>query len=77
MFNSQTSNAQPSSVTVNFGDRVHQFRLAGGATVAELAVCIKELGRLHGGTPVSIQVALQSPITRLERRSHRYDRRAH
>ncbi len=77
MLNAQIPHSQLTSVTVDFGDRVHQFQLAGGATVTELADFINDLGILHGGPPVSNQVAFQRPITRLERRSHRYERRAH
>jgi hypothetical protein len=61
MLHSHSFKSSSSQVTVKFGDGVHSFHLAEGATLTELAASIRQLGRLHSDAPISIDIQFSAP----------------
>jgi hypothetical protein len=52
------SEAHPSLVTAVFQDAAMRFELPAGATLEELAEHLADLGELHGGSPITVDVQL-------------------
>jgi hypothetical protein len=48
-------------VTALFVDGAHSFALSAGATLAELATHVGDLGASHEGAPISIHVEFDPP----------------
>jgi hypothetical protein len=48
-------------VTALFSDGTHSFVLSEGATLAELATRVDDLGASHEGAPIAIHVEFDSP----------------
>lgn len=49
---------QPSLVTAVFQDTALSFEMPAGATMADLADYLADLGELHGGKPIAVDVRL-------------------
>jgi hypothetical protein len=54
----QASYTKPSLVTVMFNDTALSFEIPAGATMGELADYLADLGEVHGGQPVAVDVQL-------------------
>ena len=52
------SDAHPSLVTAIFQDAAMWFEMPAGATLEELADYLADLGELHGGSPITVDVQL-------------------
>ena len=52
------SQRRPSLVTVMFHDTALSFEMPAGATMGELANYLADLGEVHGGKPVAVDVQL-------------------
>jgi hypothetical protein len=52
------SETQPSLVTAVFQDAALSFEIPAGATLEDLADYIADLGELHGGSPLVVDVQL-------------------
>lgn len=62
--------SQPSQAIVTFGDGSHAVALRRGATLADLAEYIDDLGAHYDGTPLSIDIVFNAPSSRSMVRSH-------
>jgi hypothetical protein len=49
---------KPSLVTVMFHDTALSFEIPAGATMGELADYLADLGEVHGGKPVAVDIQL-------------------
>lgn len=54
----QANQTQPSFVTVMFKDTAMSFEMPAGATMGELADYLADLGEVHGGKPVAVDIQL-------------------
>jgi hypothetical protein len=54
----QSNPTKPSFVIVMFADSALSFEIPAGATMGELADHLADLGEVHGGTPVAVDVQL-------------------
>lgn len=61
MQNLQPDTTKDHQVSITYGDGSHTFRLARGATLGELAVCVSDLDTLHASTPLTIDVKVETP----------------
>jgi hypothetical protein len=65
MFSLATHKPHPPHVMALFNDGADSFLLSRGATLAELAEFIDELGSRHGGAPVAVNVQFDPPGLRI------------
>jgi len=65
MFSLATHRLHPPQVRALFNDGADSFLLSRGATLAELAEFIDELGSRHGGAPVAVNVQFDPPGLRI------------
>jgi hypothetical protein len=54
----QVNQTKPSFVTVMFRDTAMSFEIPAGATMGELAKHLADLGEVHGGKPLAVDVQL-------------------
>ena len=64
MISKHTSKIPPPHVVVRFGDGAHSFVLPAGATFAELAVRIDNLGAMHETAPIAVHVEFGKSVSR-------------